>query len=200
MSEHPVLPSVLLSGSHAQFLEELTDKEFWNYATELAYAVSASPSRPEEYLECNCEAIGHRRGWLALVDLREVVSPPHQFTRLPGSPTWMHGIMAWRDEIIPVVDLGAYLTNNMAQPRVDGMVLVAHYKDLIVGLFVGGVGSMTTFELEHMVPLEHTPANDAALCTRTRKAIKGVYADALVLDIPVILADIVEHLRMTVSL
>lgn len=204
MSEHPVLPSALLSSSHAQFLEQLSDQDFWKHAAEVASALSTPAPQLEEYLECDCKTQKHRqtlRCMLSLSGLREIVSLPHRFAGLPDSPAWMLGVAAWRGEVIAVVDLAAYLTNGSAQSHAIGTMLVANKDDLTIGLFVATVGSTATFEMEQMVPPEQMSIGDTVtLCARVAGAVKGVYAETLVLDIPIILADIVEQLRVTASL
>ena len=95
--------------SHTQlpFLEQLSDREFWDYAQSLANQKHAPPASGEEALECQTE---QGRYLLPLRALREIVAPPHKLTFLPQCPSWMLGITAWRGHIIPVVDLASYFS------------------------------------------------------------------------------------------
>jgi chemotaxis signal transduction protein len=194
---------VSLNASYAHFLEHLSDDEFWKLAAEAAGAVPVAPARADNYLVC-----GLRQGpcMLSLAHLREVVSPPYQFTRLPASPRWMLGITAWRGEMIAVIDLEAFLLDKNALPladRLDGILLIASDQDIALGLLVSSVASTITLDIAWLALQEPVAAHNK---TSLRvKAIKGIYdgqhgysehVDALVLDIPAILGEVTQNIRI----
>src|SRR5437868_854808 len=114
--ESAVLPE-LFAVAHVRSLEGLTDDEFWDYAFEVAHRSHRSSrsltarAHAEKYLLCEV-GIGHCL--LPLVSLHEVIAPSAHYTKLPATPVWMTGIMAWHGEIVVVVDLAAYLFGETA--------------------------------------------------------------------------------------
>lgn len=196
MSEYPISAPRLLGHSHAHFLEQLSDQEFWQYASDLARTQPLFAGPSQEYLLCELE---HGQCFLPLAGLREVIPPPHAFTLLPTSPSWMHGIVAWHGETIAVVDLDAYLFQQPMQATPDGLFLVAQVEevgDVILGLYVKSVRSITAFETAAVIQAQTDTSPYPHACLG---AIKGTYADAPVLDIAVILTDIVQHIKMAAS-
>ena len=177
-------------------LEQLSDEEFWDYARQLARQVPAA-ARPEEYLTCKLS-----RGdcLIPLTALYEVVRPPHRPALLPAIPEWMPGVVAWRGETIAVIDLDAYLSGYPADFSNEGMLLVASYTGLPVGLLVPII--------EQTMPLQ---SGDVILLTDDRTGVlnqlpswylssraplvKGLQGEALVLDLPLLLADVVQQIE-----
>jgi chemotaxis signal transduction protein len=194
------LTAVSVSRSQAQILEQLNDEEFWGYAAEIAH-ISMTQDQAEEYLVCD---FGARHCLFPLPLLGEIVPPPHQVTLLPAAPSWMHGVVVWRSEMIAVVDLKAYLWNG-ADSRDNGtdpafidqqgapdLLLVVQFQDLPLGLLVSGVGTIIKFDEGHVVPFELAPD----WCSALRPGVvRGVLDDKLVLDIPFIFNDIVQQIK-----
>lgn len=130
--EHPPL----IYPSHT--LEQLSDDEFWSLAHSMVEAFTAPAiGLHEQYLECH---LRQGRCILPLEILREVISPPYHFSIFPTSPPWMLGVRAWREEILPIVDLAAYLSHSAADSetasRGVGLLLIAGHKDIVLGLYV----------------------------------------------------------------
>jgi chemotaxis signal transduction protein len=182
-----------LYGLSALDLEQMSDDEFWNYARERASVVSPSASREEDYqdhyLECD---LSRGSCLIPLEAIVEVVPPPHRFAILPVTPAWVRGIVAWRGETIGVIDLDRYLYGIGATPF-DGMLLVTNYADLTVGLLVPGVGLTTTVRFEQMMlftgpSMFYTPMRAGV--------VRGVYAEAPVLDVSALLPDVVQQIGM----
>ena len=197
-----LLTSEPANNAYAQFLERLSNEEFWQLATDAAHMPPVAQVNPDDYLECVLE---HGRCLLPLIALREIASPPYYFSRFPTSPPWMVGIGAWRGETIAVVDLDAYLFQHAARsPHTikDGILAIAHLDDLTLGLLVTDVGLVTTLDVEQVVPFEQVPTWYTHL---QPEAVIGVKCDgggngqpvseALLLDIPVLVHDIVQHLK-----
>jgi len=194
MDEQAALTPVSLSRSQAHLLERLNDEEFWRYATEMAATSSTIQHQVESYLLCD---LGKRRCIFPPGLAGEIVPPPHQLTLLPATPPWMPGLTVWRDEIIALVDLRAYLWNdgdiNSTSPTVqEDLLLVVQFHDLILGLLVTAVATTMSYDEGHMVPFELAPD----WCSELRSGtIRGILDDALVLDIPFIFNDIVQQVK-----
>ena len=178
----------------AQSLEQLTDGEFWQRArAEAAQAASAlSPSESaalHQYLACELQ----RGTYLVPLHAIEAVIPASSsLARLPFAPRWLHGVQAWRGEIVAVVSLDDYLCDSDA-PVSGGMLLVARHPECAIGLRVPGVGLTTTIELEQLAPAI-TPSD---LYTPARVAVvKGLYAGCPVLDMVTLLDDVTLSIEM----
>ena len=177
-----------------QDLEQMEDEDFWEFARQRAHAVSESPSYAE-YLECK---LSSKTCLIALRDLAEVLPPPHRLARLPKMPAWMAGIMAWRGETIAVVDLDLYLLNGqeaVISLPTEEMLLVASQKTgQTFGLLVPEIGLTSTIELEQIVPL---PAPTDSTLAEDIEIIEGVYADLPILNVPRLLAGLIQQIRIT---
>jgi chemotaxis signal transduction protein len=178
----------------AQNLEQMTDEEFWQHAhIEAAKAATIlSPSESAalpQYLEC-----GLQRGtcFVPLHAIEAVIPAFSPLARLPIAPRWLHGVQAWRGEIVAVVNLDDYLS-NIDTPAKGGMVLIARHPECIIGLRVPEVGSTTTIAFEQLSPAI-TPST---LYTPARvDVIKGLYGGYPVLDIDRLLSDMTLQIEM----
>jgi len=174
-------------------LEHMADEEFWNYARVQADIVPQISPQERNYqvqhLECELS-----RG-NCLIPLRaivEVLPSPHQYTRLPLIPKWMRGLVAWRGEAIPLLDLDMYLCGVSAS-RLAGMLLVANYMDITVGLLVPGIGLTTTVQFEQVNPSIGTTVSYTPI---RAGVIQGVYAEKPVLDVSALLPDVIQQIGM----
>lgn len=173
----------------------MDEEEFWNYAHQRARVVPESPSRTE-YVECR---FGNGACLIALRDLAEVLSPPHRLARLPGMPDWMAGIMAWRGEMVAVVNLDSYIWPAPALPLpqvADGILLIAHARGQTLGLLAPALGVTTTIDFEHI-----SAFNDSSSMAFAGKAgiLDGMYTDMPVLNIPALLAELVQQIGMATA-
>src|SRR2546423_2052460 len=170
-------------------LEQLSDEEFWDYARQLARQVPAA-ARPEEYVTCKLS-----RGdcLIPLTALYEVVRPPHRPDLLPAIPEWMPGIVAWRGETIAVIDLDAYLSGYPADLPDEGILLVANYDGLPVGLLVPTIGQTT--------PLQSGGVNQLPSWYLSSRAafVKGLQGEAPRLELPLLLAHAVQQIETAAS-
>jgi chemotaxis signal transduction protein len=178
---------LVTASAQAQFLEQLSDEDFWKYAQESVHTLPTAPAQGEEYLVCELEDVACV---LPLTVFHEAVPVPHHFTFLPDAPSWMPGITTWRGEIIAVVELGAYLANHPARLLAGGMLLIAHHDDILLGLLVSSIRTTVTVQAAQT----RTPSQLQSLRV---EVLPGVYADAIVLDIPAILVDVVQHIGTT---
>ena len=178
-----------------QDLEQMNDEEFWKYARRRAHSIPELPSRAE-YLECK---LSGKACLVALRDLAEVLPPPHRFARLPGMPAWMAGIMAWRGETIAVVNLDLYLlpTGDAGLSRAaDGMLLVLHATERTLGLLVPALGFTTTIEFEQIAALAGSTGFALA---KDSEVVEGIYENVPILNIPALLAGLVQQIGMATS-
>ena len=196
MDEHMALTPGLLSRSQAHHIEELSDEAFWRYASEIAAAPSPTQEEKENYLLCY---LGPRNCILSPDFVREIVAPPHQLTLLPSSPSWMPGLTVWRGEVIALADLRAYLWNEASS--VKGMpstisspdlLLVLQSGNLALGLLVTAIATLQEYNEEYMVPSELAPDWFSELRPGT---LRGVFDDALVLDVPFIFDNIIQQIK-----
>jgi chemotaxis signal transduction protein len=195
MREHSIPTSALFSSSHTQFLEQLSDQEFWNYAQTLSQTAPTPFVPSEDHLLCVHD---QRRCFLPLAALREIIPPPHSFTLLPASPPWMSGVTAWHGQTLAVVDLDAYLMCRATRIRTDGSLLITQ-SDLVeetLGFLVSTIDTITTFETTQIVQSEPNLLWSHPACANV---IKGIYSEGLVLDMPLVLTDIVQHIKMAAS-
>jgi chemotaxis signal transduction protein len=177
-------------GLNLQDLERMSDEEFWEYARQRACAVPELPSHAE-YLECK---LSSNACLIALRDLAEVLSPPHRLARLPGMPSWMAGIMAWRGETVAIVDLDLYLLGSRevdsSRPP-EGMLLIASQIGQTLGLLVPAIGFTATIEFEQITapsaPAGYVPVGEAEI-------VEGIYADLPILNISALLTRLVQQI------
>lgn len=175
MNDYLTAMTATLDATHLQDLASLSDEAFWAYARELAQSIEQAV-HPEEYLECRLQ---NGLCFLALDALYAVISPPHSIAVLPTTPPWMPGIVAWRGEVIAVIDLEAYLSGQSMECVQDGTLLVAHSDGLPVGLLVPGV--------ENIRP---RASQGAMNCAPTYEPLD----ESLIVDIPSVLADALRRM------
>ena len=178
-----------LTTQPGQNLAQLSDEEFWDYARKLAHQMPAA-AQPEECVTCKLS-----RGdcLIPLTALYEVVRPPHQLALLPAIPEWMPGIVAWRGETIAVIDLDAYLSGYPADLPDEGILLVANYDGLPVGLLVPTIGQTTPLQSGGVYQLPSWYLFSRAAF------VKGLQGEAPVLDLPLLLAHAVQQIETAAS-
>ena len=175
-----------------QNLEQLSDEEFWDYARQLARQVPAA-AQPEEYVTCK---LSKGDCLIPLTTLYEVVGSPYRLALLPAIPEWMPGVVAWRGETIAVIDLDAYLSGYPAERPHEAMLLVANYAGLPVGLLVPAMGQTMPLQSEELIPSMDAINQEHSWYLPTRAALmKSKQGEALVLDVPLLLADVVQQIE-----
>jgi len=186
-----MLPSHGLSTND---LEKMADEEFWNYARAYADTVPQISSQESNYQDQHLECeLSHGNCLIPLKAIVEVLPSPQQNTHLPLAPTWMCGLIAWRGETIPMIDLDMYLC-GVSSSRLSGMLLIAKHSDITVGLLVPGIGLTTTVQFEQV----HPSIGPTVFYTPIRAGvIRGVYAEEPVLDVSALLPDVVRQIGMT---
>lgn len=210
MNTHdPALAAIAasLDVSHVHELTQLSEEAFWNYARTLAGTVPTVLEHSEEqreYLECVSEK---GRFLLPLAGLYEIMPPPRRYTALPGNPVWVSGLVAWRGTAIVVVDLAMYLTGEMdsIQEQLPPQSLViAHAGAVSLGLLIHSNGNILPADRILPVPFVVVPDDvpTAAIpwhLPARQTVIASMYADAIVLDVPALLADIVRQIEIAAT-
>ncbi len=187
--------------AYAEYLEQLTDTEFWSYAYEKAYmphlthssfalaTATASPDDTLAYITCELRTTSCV---LPLTLVREILPSPQHVTRLPDVPPWMLGILSWRGETIAAIDLCAYLRKSSSSPLHTCVFLVMQYEYTSLALCVLSVGSIATAVNIQQVPstLEggELPTGVAGVWEHSGAEQEQVF----VLDIPALFKDVVR--------
>jgi twitching motility protein PilI len=69
-------------------------------------------------------------------DVREVLVYPDAVTRIPGTRDWLTGLANVRGQLLPVIDLKAFLGGGKTRPGRTTRVIVANHRDVPAGLVV----------------------------------------------------------------
>jgi twitching motility protein PilI len=76
---------------------------------------------------------------VAREETREVLGFPSVVTRVPGAKAWIRGIANVRGQLLPVVDLRAFLGGGATNTGRSTRVLVANHREVPAGLLVDEV-------------------------------------------------------------
>lgn len=82
---------------------------------------------------------------LAREETREVMSYPASVTRVPGARSWIRGLSNVRGQLLPVIDLRAFLGSGTTSPSRSTRVLVANHREIPAGLLVDEVMGFRRF-------------------------------------------------------
>ncbi|HEX2585014.1 MAG TPA: chemotaxis protein CheW [Steroidobacteraceae bacterium] len=83
--------------------------------------------------------LGGETFMVAREETREVLSVPTNLTRVPGAKLWIRGLANIRGQLLPVVDLRAFLGGGAATIGRAARILVANHRDVPAGLLVDEV-------------------------------------------------------------
>ncbi len=76
---------------------------------------------------------------VAREETREVMSVPIFLTRVPGARPWIRGLANLRGQLLPVIDLRAFLGGGAAPIGRNARILVVNSRDVPAGLLVDEV-------------------------------------------------------------
>lgn len=94
---------------------------------------------------------------LAREETREVLAYPASVTRVPGAKAWIRGLANVRGQLLPLVDLRAFLGAGPTTVSRTTRVLVANHREIPAGLAVDEVmGFRRFFEGEFAADLPPT--------------------------------------------
>jgi twitching motility protein PilI len=72
-------------------------------------------------------------------ETREVLGYPSVVTRVPGAKPWIRGVANVRGQLLPVVDLRAFLGSGVTNISRSARVIVANHREVPAGLLVDEV-------------------------------------------------------------
>lgn len=78
-------------------------------------------------------------------ELREVMSVPAALTRVPGAHYWIRGLINLRGQVLPIIDLRAFLGGAVTQIGRNARILVPNNRDVPAGLLVDEVMGFRRF-------------------------------------------------------
>jgi twitching motility protein PilI len=82
---------------------------------------------------------------LAREETREVLAYPAAVTRVPGARTWIRGLSNVRGQLLPVIDLRAFLGAGQTTVSRTTRVLAANHREIPAGLVVDEVMGFRRF-------------------------------------------------------
>lgn len=91
--------------------------------------------------------IGGQHFLAALDEVIEILTPP-ALSRVPHARAWVRGIANVRGNLLPVIDLGAFLDKGRVAPSRLSRALVTDRRGVVAGLLVDEVLGMRHFEPE----------------------------------------------------
>lgn len=94
---------------------------------------------------------------LAREETREVMGYPAAVTRVPGAKSWIRGLSNVRGQLLPVIDVRAFLGSGATTVTRATRVLVANHREIPAGLMVDEVmGFRRFYESEFSTDLPPT--------------------------------------------
>jgi len=84
-------------------------------------------------------------------EVSEILVLPSRLTRVPGAKIWVKGIANIRGNLLPIIDLQAFLGGKPVVTNRRSRVLVINREDLTTGLLVGDVQGMRHFSEDQSV-------------------------------------------------
>ncbi len=89
---------------------------------------------------------------LARDETREVMSVPSFMTRVPGARPWIRGLVNVRGQLLPVIDLRAFLGGSPTILAKSSRILVINSKEIPAGLLVDEVLGFRRFTAREFTP------------------------------------------------
>lgn len=99
--------------------------------------------------------VGSEQFMVAREEAREVLGFPPVLTRVPGACAWIRGLANVRGQLLPVIDLRAFLGSGATTPGRNTRLLVANHREIPAGLMVDevlGFRRFTEAEFSTTVP------------------------------------------------
>jgi twitching motility protein PilI len=101
--------------------------------------------------DCLAYSIGGVRVVSAMDEVSEMLRYPEQIARVPGVKPWMLGLANIRGNLLPVIDLQAYLGVKPVVPNKTARMLVVQMRGVRAGLLVPSVQGMRHFKEQQRV-------------------------------------------------
>lgn len=103
-------------------------------------------------------------------DVKELLVYPDALTRIPGAKGWLTGLANIRGQLLPVVDLKAFLGGATTRPGRDTRVIVVNHRDLPAGMVVDEVIGFRRFRSDQR--LEQAPETKV----RCERYLQGAFS------------------------
>lgn len=137
-------------------------------------AVRAAHGLPQQMdIQTTWDAIGFsimgQRLVVAMKDVREILTMP-AMTRIPGARQWVLGLANIRGNLMPILDLQGFLTNESVGIKRRSRVLIVSQRGVTAGLMVDEV-----FGMRHFLDEEFTPQHTSAKGTPLESYMMGSY-------------------------
>ena len=185
-----------------------------------SYAMSEGQQEAATQLSLEPSLVCDGRYAFPLHALYEIISMPQHITFLPDTPAWMMGLIAWRGRVLATINLHAYLHRTTSNLNVNqhikqdvhtnqdvitnqginadqGVIelrpytlLIAHHADTILA-FATTLSTISTFE--QIDTFIHLNSSDSTSTSTSS------HPSSVLLDMPTIFEDIVQHLEKTSS-
>lgn len=127
----------------------------------------------QQNVETTWDAIGFRlmgqRLVVAMKDVREVLPLP-AMTRVPGARPWVMGVSNIRGNLMPILDLHGFLSNEAQSAKRRSRVLVVSHQGITAGLMVDEV-----YGMRHFLPEEFSQQHLTAVGTALEPYVVGSY-------------------------
>jgi twitching motility protein PilI len=85
---------------------------------------------------------------VSLSEVVEMLPLPPVITKVPGARPWVRGIANNRGNLLPLIDLQAFLGGDLIVPDRRTRVLIVNHGEIVAGLLVENVMGMRHFLLE----------------------------------------------------
>jgi twitching motility protein PilI len=76
---------------------------------------------------------------VAREEAREVLGVPAWLTRIPGAKSWILGLANIRGQLVPMIDLRAFLGSGQTPTSRNSRVIIVNHRDIPAGLVVDEV-------------------------------------------------------------
>lgn len=185
------LPPISWRGSQVRSLEQLSDEAFWQYAFNAANSLPHLSPEPDTYVVCQMSS----GSWLLPLDaLHEIISASQPCTRLPATQRWMLGLMAWRGDIIAVIDLDAYLCTLQELPysgstHAEGLLLITRMDTCLLAFYINAIGETMTINEAQI----HALSAQTSVADTLRPLLLGKYADTWMLDMQKLISSVMQE-------
>ena len=133
-------------------------------------AASASIGQQENDWNGLAFRLGGETFVCARADVKELLVYPDAVTRIPGGKTWLTGLANIRGQLLPVVDLKAFLGGAKTRPGRDTRLVVVNHRDLPAGMVVDEVVGFRRFKNDQH--LEQAPETRV----RCERYLQGAFA------------------------
>lgn len=93
-------------------------------------------------------SLGADRYALAATDVCELM-PLRRLKQLPEAPAWVAGVLAYRGQMVPVIDLYQRLFGRAAAVRTSTRLVLVHYAEHILGLILEHASDLVRLSDDH---------------------------------------------------